>query len=100
MQTKSNSDIIPLGYYEILLGMDWLESHYAILDFHNKGMTRLDEDGNYVQLKAIPRLIIVREISAIQLKIYIWKRCHLYIIHAEEFPVETEHVHSIMGLQF
>ena len=33
LQTKSNLDIIPLGSYNILLGMDWHESHHAILDF-------------------------------------------------------------------
>ena len=65
LQTKSNLDIIPMGSYDILLGMGWLESHHAILDCHNKVLTCLDEDGKNLQLKGIPRPITVREISAI-----------------------------------
>ena len=44
LHTKSNLNIIPLGYYDILLVMDWLKSHHAILDCHNKVVTFLDED--------------------------------------------------------
>ena len=90
LQTKSILDIIPLGSYDIFIGMDWIELHHAILEFHNKVVTCLDEDVNYVQLKHIRCLITVREILAIQLKKYIRKGCQLYIIHAEEFLDKIE----------
>ena len=61
-QTKSNLGIIPLGSYDILLGIDWIELHHAILDYHRKFMTFLDEEENSIQIKGIPRLISVREI--------------------------------------
>ena len=51
LQTKANLDVIPLGSYDILIGMDWLDSHFAILDCHNKTIASLDEDGNPTQVK-------------------------------------------------
>jgi hypothetical protein len=35
---------IPLGYYDILIGMDWLDKHHVVLDCHNKTFTCLDEE--------------------------------------------------------
>ena len=61
-QTKSNLGIIPLGSYDSLLGIDWIELHHAILDYHRKVMTFLDEDENSIQIKGISRLNSVREI--------------------------------------
>jgi len=70
LQTKANLDVIPLGSYDILIGMDWLDSHFAILDCHNKTIASLDEDGNPTQVKGpevlrfwgqgIPQPIFVR----------------------------------------
>ena len=51
LQTKSNLGIIPLGSYEIFLGMDCLELHRAILDCHSKVVTFLDEGKNSIQIK-------------------------------------------------
>ena len=39
-------NIIPLGSYDVLIGMNWLDAHHAILDCHNKTYTCLDEEGN------------------------------------------------------
>ena len=49
--TKAELDIIPLSSYDVLIGMDWMESHHVILEFHNKSMMCLDEDGKNVQDK-------------------------------------------------
>jgi hypothetical protein len=32
-------NIIPLGSYDCLIGMDWLDDHHVILDFYNKEFT-------------------------------------------------------------
>jgi hypothetical protein len=44
-----------------LIGMDWLDQHHAILDFHNKEFTFLDEERNSRVVQGIPRTVIVRE---------------------------------------
>jgi hypothetical protein len=46
LNTKADLYIFPLGSYDDLIGMDWLEQHHAILDYHNKTFTCLDEEGN------------------------------------------------------
>jgi hypothetical protein len=38
-------NIIPLGSYDVLIGMDWLDVHHVVLDCHNKTFTCLDEEG-------------------------------------------------------
>jgi hypothetical protein len=45
VNTIVDMNIIPLGSYDILIGMDWLEKHHALLDCHNKKFTCLDEEG-------------------------------------------------------
>jgi hypothetical protein len=46
MNTKEDLNIFPLGSYDYLIGMDWLDQHHSILDFHNKAFTFVDEEGN------------------------------------------------------
>jgi hypothetical protein len=43
--TNMDLNIIPLGYYDILIGMDWLDKHHVVLDCHNKTFTCLDGNG-------------------------------------------------------
>jgi hypothetical protein len=43
INTKVDVNIIPLGSYDCLIGMDWLEKHHAILEYYDKTITCLDE---------------------------------------------------------
>jgi hypothetical protein len=36
LSTKANLHILPLGSYDCLIGIDWLDQHHVVLDFHNK----------------------------------------------------------------
>jgi hypothetical protein len=45
VNTSIDLNMIPLGSYDILIGMDWLEKHHFVLDFHNKTFTCLDGNG-------------------------------------------------------
>jgi hypothetical protein len=38
-------NIIPLGSYYILIGMDWLDKHHVVLNCHDKTFTCIDEEG-------------------------------------------------------
>jgi hypothetical protein len=44
--TKVYLNIIPLGSYHYLIGMDWLDKNCVVLDLYNKDFTCLDEKGN------------------------------------------------------
>jgi hypothetical protein len=39
LSTREDLNILPLGSYDCLIGMDWLDQHHAILDCHNKAFT-------------------------------------------------------------
>jgi hypothetical protein len=84
MNTSMDINIIPLGSYDILIGMDWLDKHHVVLDCHNKTFTCLDGNGKQSTVKGVPRPISIREISALQLKICFRKGCQLYAAHVEE----------------
>jgi predicted aspartyl protease len=89
VNTNVDMNIIPLGSYDILIGMDWLDKHHVVLDCHNKTFTCLDEEGKQSTVKGIPRPISIREISALQLKRCFRKGCQLYATHVEE-PEKTK----------
>jgi hypothetical protein len=46
VSTKAELNILPLGSYDCLIGMGGLEQHHALLDYHNKRFTSMDEEGN------------------------------------------------------
>ena len=46
VSTKEDLNIIPLGSYIFLIGMDWLDKHRVVLDCYNKDFTCLDEEEN------------------------------------------------------
>jgi hypothetical protein len=73
MSTKSYLNIIPLGSYDCLIGMDWLDKHHVVVDCYNKAFTCLNEEGNIRSIQGNPRAVTVREISSRQLKRSIWK---------------------------
>jgi predicted aspartyl protease len=56
LNTKVDVNIIPLGSYDCLIGMDWLEKHHVVLDYYNKTITCLDEDGTKERFKAFQEL--------------------------------------------
>jgi hypothetical protein len=59
LSTKVDLKILPLGSYDYLIGMNWLDQHHAILDYRNKAFTFLDEEGNRKIVQGIPRAVIV-----------------------------------------
>jgi hypothetical protein len=84
LNIKVDLNIFPLGSYDCLIGMDWLDQHHAILECHNKGFTFLDGEGNPRKIHGIPREITIREISAMQLKKSYRKGCQIFSAHMEE----------------
>ena len=71
--TFGDLNVLPLGSYDSLIGMDWLEAHRVKLDCYNKTFECMDEEGNPKVVRGIPKVIYVREISIMQLKKYVGK---------------------------
>ena len=56
-------NIFPLGSYEVLIGMDWLESDKEIINRLDKTFTCIDDEGKERTIRGIPRPISVRKIT-------------------------------------
>jgi hypothetical protein len=89
VNTNVYLNIIQLGSYDILIGMDWLEKNHVVIDYHSKTFTCLDGDGKQSIVKGVPRPISIREISALQPKRCFRKGCQLYASHVEK-PKNTK----------
>ena len=68
LNTCADLNIILLGSYDFLIGMDWLDAHHVILDCHNKSFTFLDGEGQKNIVKGIPRPICIKEITTFSIK--------------------------------
>jgi hypothetical protein len=62
LNTKVDVNIIPLGSYDCLIDMDWLEKHHVVLDCYNKTIICVDEKGQQGNIQGIPRVVVVIEI--------------------------------------
>ena len=58
--TYADLNVLPLGSYDILIGMDWLEVHRVKLDYYNKTFECMDEAGNQRVVRGIPKVIFVK----------------------------------------
>jgi len=63
-KTHVKLKVLPLGSYDVLIGMDWLEKHTILLNYFERTFTCVDEKGETVMVKGIPTKVSVRKISA------------------------------------
>ena len=82
--TYANLNILPLGSYDILIGMDCLGAHKVKLDCYNKTFECMDGEGNPRVVRGIPKVIYVRQVSTMQLKKLCRKGHRLYVAHVLE----------------
>ena len=58
--TEIDLNILPLGSYNVLISMDWLEQHHGVLDCLNKSILCMDSQGNQTKIQGIPKKVSVR----------------------------------------
>jgi len=80
-KTQVDLNILPLGSYDLLIGMDWLKKHSIILNCYDKTFSCLDNEGNKVIVKGIPRKVSVLEISALQMNKFVRKGYKVFAVH-------------------
>ena len=80
-ETQVKLNVLPLGSYDVLIGRDWLEKDQVILNYFQKTFTCLNDKGERIPVKSIPRKVSVRKISALQMKNDVRKGCTIFIIH-------------------
>jgi hypothetical protein len=78
--TKIILNILPLGSYDIIIRMDWLERHKAVLDCYEKSVKFKNENDIVRTIQGIQKPFSVRHILAMQFKKCMGKGCHIYSI--------------------
>ena len=58
--THVNVNTMPLGYYDLLIEMDWLEKHKVVLNCFDKTFTCIDDNGDKIKVKGIPRKVAIK----------------------------------------
>ena len=58
-QAKIDLNILNLGLYDVLIGMDWLEHHHVMLDCLNKSILCTNSQGNQTKVQGIPKKVHV-----------------------------------------
>jgi hypothetical protein len=78
--TQTTLNLLPLGSYDLLIGMDWLAAHKARLDCYHKTLECVSKEGKKISLQGIQKPVSVRQISTLQMRKYFRKGCPLYAI--------------------
>jgi hypothetical protein len=69
--TKVKLNNLPLGSYDALISMDWFEEHSSKLYCYEKVIYYINDDGNPHLVKGIPKRVSFKNISTLQLKIFL-----------------------------
>jgi hypothetical protein len=80
LPTQDTLNILPLGSYDLFIGMDWLAAYKTKLDCYHKTLECVNEEGIKITLQGIQNPVSVRQISTLQMKKYCRKGCHIYAI--------------------
>ena len=57
--TSTNLRVIPLGLYDIVFGMDWLEQHQVVMNCKDKTINCIDDFGSAKVIDGVKRPIFV-----------------------------------------
>jgi hypothetical protein len=80
LKIRTNLNILPLGSYDMIIGMDWLEQHTTILDCYTKILSYKDDSDTVRIAQGITKPVSVKKVSAMQLKKCFRKGCQVYAI--------------------
>ena len=80
-KNQVNLNVLSLGSYDVIIGMDWLERHQVVLNCFQKTFTCLNGKGERITIKGIPRKISIRQISSLQMKKAVRTSCKDFVVH-------------------
>ena len=83
-------NILPLGLYDILISMDWLEQHHFMIDSLQKSILCTDSQANQVKVQGIPKKVSVRQIFALQANKCIRKGCKLFAVNIRDIESDRD----------
>lgn len=81
MPTTTHLNLLPLGSYNVLLGMDWLYIHRTKVDYYDKAIVCVDDNGEPRILQGKKKATPVRMVTTMRAK-GIWKKvCKTLTVH-------------------
>lgn len=81
MPTSAHINVLHLGSYSMLLGMDWLFINKTKVDCYEKAIKCLYDDGENRILQGKKNPALVRMVTAMQAKHSCRKVCVFFIVH-------------------
>ena len=102
LNTHAGLNILLLGSYDFLIGMDGLEKHRVMLNYYDKTFTCLDDNGNTIIVKGIHRKVTIRGIISLQMKFIVHKGCKVfavYVIH-DKLKDNQHRIEDIPSLKY
>jgi hypothetical protein len=80
--TRLKVYVTALWAYDLIIGMDWLESHRALVDCFAKRVLCVGDEGRPVEIQGVWRRESLRFISTMKVKRCLRKGCRLYVVEA------------------
>jgi hypothetical protein len=66
--TKLKVYVTSLRVYDLIIGMDWLEAHRALVDCFKKRVLCVNDEGRLVEIQGVRRKVLLRFISTMKVK--------------------------------
>ena len=66
--TKLNVYVTALRVYDLIIGMDWLEAHRAMVDCFAKRVLCVDDEGKPIEIQGVWRKVSLHFISTMKVK--------------------------------
>jgi hypothetical protein len=77
--TRLKVYVTALGAYDLIIGMDWLAAHRALVDCFAKRVLCVDDEGRPVEIQGVQRKVS-RFISTMKVKICLRQGCRIYVV--------------------
>jgi hypothetical protein len=80
--TRLKVYVTTLGVYDLIIRMDWLASHRALVDCFAKRVLCVDDEGRPVEIQGVQRKVSLHFISTMKVKRCLRQGCRLYVVEA------------------
>jgi hypothetical protein len=97
--TKLKVYVTALGEYDLIIGMDWLAAHRALIDCFAKKVLCVNDEGKPIEVQGIQRKVSLRFISTMKVRRCLRQRCQIYVLEVvkerkgpslDQYPVLSE----------
>jgi hypothetical protein len=97
--TRLKVYVTALGAYDLIIEMDWLAAHRALVDCFAKRVLCVDDEGRPIEIQGVQRKVSLRFISTMKVKRCLRQGCRIYVVEAvnerkgpslDQYPVLSE----------